>query len=197
MIWQGLLETVIYLVCSFVLFWIGKLVYDLTTPSYRIKEELVEKDNATAGQFVKRLREHLKFMPYAPILFASAKTGQRAHRLLPFVDRVVANHRRRIQTAELNRFLAEALHRHELPIHRTRRVKLFYLSQVATAPPTFVGIANYPDAIHFSYHRYLINGLRETFDFEGTPIRLLFKPRSRRRQRRGREPDDAKGSAQE
>ena len=150
------------------------------------KWDLVAKDTNTAGTYVKRLREHLKFMTHAPVLFLSAKSGQRVARLLEFVDRVVGNHRRRVQTARLNEMLEDALQRHQLPAHRTKRVKLFYLTQVSSRPPSFVGIANYPEAIHFSYHRYLVNCLRESFDFEGTPIRLRFKARSRRSRSRPR-----------
>ncbi len=151
------------------------------------KWDLVEKDTNTAGEFVKRLRDHLKFMPYAPVIFVSAKSGQRVGKLLDFVDRVRENHQRRIQTSVLNRFSETTLEAHHLPVHKGRRVKIYYLAQVAVRPPTFVGVANYPDAIHFSYQRYLLNALRDNFDFEGTPVRIKFKGRTRKS--KSREPE--------
>ncbi len=144
------------------------------------KWDCIKKDTDTAGAFVKRVREHLKFMPYAPVLFASAKSGQRVSRLLDLVDRAAAGHQLRVPTAAVNRFLEKAVARHEPPIHRTKRVRIFYLTQVAVRPPTFVAVTNYPEALHFSYERYLLNGLREEFGFEGTPVRLKFRLRTRR-----------------
>jgi GTP-binding protein len=158
------------------------------------KWDAIEKDTGTAGAYVKRLREQLEFMRWAPVLFISAKTGQRVHRLLDLVDKVRANHRRRIPTAQLNRYLRDALARHQLPMRKTRKVKLYYLTQVGEAPPHFVAIANDPQAVHFSYARYLLNGLREQFDFEGTPIRLDFRARSRKR--RDDLPDDPVAAAE-
>ena len=156
------------------------------------KWDLVEKDTHTAGSYVKRLKEHLKFMTWAPVLFVSAKSGQRVHKIFDLVQRVVTNHRRRVQTARLNELLEDALQRHHLPIIRAKRVKIYYLSQVSSRPPTFVGIANYPDEIHFSYHRFLVNQLRENFDFEGTPIRLKFNRRTRKSRRGRSEPETPK-----
>lgn len=158
------------------------------------KWDLVEKDTHTAGTYVRRLREHLNFMTYAPVVFLSAKSGQRVHKLLPLVDHVVENHRRRVPTAQLNRFLSEALEAHQLPISKRKRVKIFYLTQVSIGPPTFVAVCNISDGIHFSYERYLVNGIREAFEFDGTPIRLKFKARSRRS--RGADlPDDPVAAA--
>jgi len=152
------------------------------------------KETGTAGEYVKRLREQLKFMPWAPVLFISAKTGQRVPKLLELIDRVRANHRRRVPTAQLNRFLRDALARHQLPMRKTRKVRLFYLTQVGEAPPHFVAIANEPKAVHFSYTRYLLNGLRDAFDFEGTPIRLEYRGRSRKRH--GDLPEDPVAAAE-
>ncbi|MEC9072308.1 MAG: GTPase [Myxococcota bacterium] len=145
-------------------------------------DAIADKTNATAGDFVKELRDDLKFLRHAPVLFISGLTGQRVHRIFREVERVKMNARRRVSTGALNRFLASAVRRQQPPLHRNRRFRIYYASQVTTSPPTFLLYVNDPTALHFSYRRYLINQLRAAWDFEGTPIRLVL----RRRRKSGR-----------
>jgi len=139
------------------------------------KWDLVQKDNSTTGAWAKALRAELKFLSYAPILFLSAKTGQRVGRIFEMVDRIVHEYRKRIPTGELNRWLREAVAHRPPPLRRGRPLRINYATQVAVAPPTFALFCNDPTAIHFSYQRYLINQLRERFGFDGTPVRLLMR----------------------
>ncbi len=139
-----------------------------------------DKDTYTAGRYVKELREALKFMSYAPILFISALSGQRVHRILATVDRVSHNRERRVPTGELNRFLTRLTQKFQPPSHKGRRLNIYYATQVSASPPTFLLVVNYPEAMHFSYERFLHNRIREQWDFEGTPIRIVL-----RRARRG------------
>jgi GTP-binding protein len=130
--------------------------------------------------FDDRLRFHLKFLEYAPIVHISALTGERTPRLLEVVDRVAAARRRRVPTPELNRFLAKVTAAHP-PTSRTQReVRILYGAQTGTAPPAFVLFTNVATEFHFSYERFLVNQLREAFGFEGTPIRLAVRRRTRR-----------------
>lgn len=141
------------------------------------KWDLVEKDTNTAGTFAKELRHRFKFLGFAPIHFLSAKTGLRVAKTLQLIENVYGEFARRIGTGELNRFFEEVVEHKQPPMYRTRKVKIYYVTQVATRPPTFVAKTNYPEAIHFSYERFLKNQLRERFGFEGTPIRLYFRAR--------------------
>lgn len=150
------------------------------------KWDAVEKDNDTAGAFVKALRDEAGFASWAPVLLASALTGQRVARLMEIVEKVTAAHRRRIGTAELNRWLEAVVARHHPPVIGTKPLKMYFMSQVAVSPPCFVVVTNSEERVHFSYERYLENRLRESFDFEGTPIRFFF----RRKKARGRGKDD-------
>jgi GTP-binding protein len=143
------------------------------------KWDTLAKDNASIGAFVERIRMEFKYLPFAPILFVSAHTGQRIGRVIAEVDTVMAQYTRRVQTAELNKVFTDAVTEHHPPLFQGRRVKLYYATQVSTRPPTFVVFANRTDAIHFSYERYLANRLRDAFGFTGTPLRLLFKGRER------------------
>jgi len=143
------------------------------------KWDALAKDNASIGTFVERIRMEFKYLPFAPILFVSALTGQRIGRIIAEVDTVMAQYTRRVQTAELNKVFTDAVAEHHPPLFQGRRVKLYYATQVSTRPPTFIVFANRTDAIHFSYERYLANRLREAFGFTGTPLRLLFKGRER------------------
>lgn len=139
------------------------------------KWDLVEKDGSTAGAYAKVLRDRLAFVGYAPILFISAKTGQRVAKLFEMIDKLRAEHARKIGTGELNRFFAEMLGRNPPPMSRGKRPKIYYITQTGKAPPTFTAFTNTQEKWHFSYERYLLNGLRERFGFEGTPIRLRFR----------------------
>ena len=143
------------------------------------KWDLIEKDNATVGRYVVKLRENMKFLDFAPIVFVSALSGQRVSRLLDEASACFKESQKRIGTGELNRFLREVVNENPPARHQGRLVKLYYLTQVDSKPPTFIFFTNYPKAIHFSYERYLENRLREEFGFEGSPLRLFFRRRTR------------------
>ena len=139
---------------------------------------LVEKTDRTFDQYVEWIRNEVPFLDFAPIVSISAKTGQRVGRVLEAAVDIWAERRRRVSTGELNRMLMAAVDRTPPPPVRGRRPKIFYVTQAAVAPPTFVFFASDASAVHFSYRRYLENRLRETFGFDGTPIKLVFRTRS-------------------
>ena len=139
---------------------------------------LEEKTDRTFDQYTNWIRNEVPFLDFAPIISISAKTGQRVGRVLEAAVDIWGERRRRIGTGELNRLLADATDRFPPPLVRGRRPKLFYATQAAVAPPTFVFFANDAGSVHFSYRRYLENRLRETFGFDGTPIRLVFRDRA-------------------
>lgn len=143
------------------------------------KWDLPEKDNATLGRFVDRLRTDLKYLSYAPILFVSAMTGQRTGKIMQAVEEVMSQYSRRVTTSELNRVFKEAVAAHHHPLHQGRRVKFYYTTQVGSSPPTFAVFTNCPEGITEAYERFLANRLREAFGFSGTPLRFLFKGRER------------------
>ena len=132
------------------------------------------------SEYTAWVREALRFMDYVPVLFVSALTGQRVDKVIPTALEVRAARTRRIQTGELNRLVQEALVRHSPPSKSGRRLKVYYVSQPDTDPPTFVFHVNDPDLVHFGYRRYLENQIRQAFEFPGTPLRLLFRRRVRR-----------------
>ena len=142
------------------------------------KWDLIEKDTHTMDQFKKRIRSDLAFVSYAPILFISAKTGQRAQNVLGAAVAAVEQARRRITTGQLNDALGEALRITEPPTDKGRRLKIYYATQVSVAPPTMLLFVNDPSLMHFSYQRYLENQFRKTFGFEGTPLRFILRARS-------------------
>ncbi|MGH2476077.1 MAG: ribosome biogenesis GTPase Der [Candidatus Limnocylindrales bacterium] len=143
------------------------------------KWDLVEdKTDRTFDQYVEWIRNEVPFLDFAPIVSISAKTGQRVGRVLEAAIDIWAERRRRIPTGELNRLLLSATERTPPPPVRGKRPKLFYATQAAIAPPTFVFFASDASAVHFSYRRYLENRLRETFGFDGTTIRLVFRDRA-------------------
>ncbi len=143
------------------------------------KWDKLSKDNTTLGKFVEQIRDEFKYLPFAPIIFVSAHTGQRIGKVMTEVESVMEQYSRRVTTAELNRVFSAATEAHHAPLYQGRRVKFFFATQVGTKPPTFVIFTNCPDGIHFSYERYLGNQFREAFGFSGTPLRLLFKGRER------------------
>jgi len=143
------------------------------------KWDLVEKDSQTMVQYERDVRESLKYLPYAPILFISALTGQRVSKVLDVVDRVSDQTKKRILTSPLNKYFGKWVEKFPPPLYKNRSVKLNYITQVSTAPPTFVIYTNKPEGIHFSYERYLLNQMRETFGFEGVPVRLLFRKKGK------------------
>lgn len=142
------------------------------------KWDLVEKDTHTMDKFQKKMEVDLNFMPYVPYLFISAKNGQRVQKVLSLVNDVYAQSIRRVPTGALNDVLNEAVSMNEPPSQNGRRLKLYYGTQVAVQPPTFVIFVNESSLVHFSYQRYLENYLRKTFGFSGTPIRIYFRNRS-------------------
>jgi len=141
------------------------------------KWDLIEKDGQTMNRFDEKIREELKFLAYCPILYVSALTRQRIFKILELVDFVSGQHNRRIKTGELNQVINEAMLLNPLPGGGGKKIKIYYATQVQTAPPQFVFFANYPEKVHFSYLRYLDNVLRKNFGFEGTPIRLMVRKR--------------------
>ena len=141
------------------------------------KWDLVEKDGKTMDQYRKDLAIDFSFMSYAPILFISAKTGQRLDKLMELIKYAHEQNNMRISTGRLNELLAEATARVQPPSDRGKRLKIYYMTQATTAPPTFVFFCNNAELFHFSYQRYLENQIRSNFDFTGTPIKLLFRKR--------------------
>ncbi len=141
------------------------------------KWDLVEKDTYTMNEHIDQIREALSFIPWAPILFISALTGQRIHRVLETAFIIWDERFRRIPTSELNRIVRLAVARHAPTGAGTRRLKIYYASQVKVDPPTFLFHVNDARLVHFSYERYLENSLREVYPMEGTPIRLSFRSR--------------------
>ncbi len=141
------------------------------------KWDLVEKNTGTMNEFEKKLAEDLKFMDYFKSVYVSAKTGQRTEKIMAAVDEVYANSRLRVQTGVLNDALSDAMRANEPPSYNGRRLKVYYSSQVAVAPPTFVLFCNSTELLHFSYERYLENVLRKTFGFSGTPIKIVTRER--------------------
>lgn len=141
------------------------------------KWDAIEKDTHTMQEFESQIRQSFKFLDFAPILFVSAKTGQRLHTLLPEIETVYYNSQRRVPSAILNELVMDAIAINPTPSDKGRRLKVFYLTQVAVGPPTFVVFVNDKDLMHFSYERFLENQLRQAFYFEGTPIKLLVRNR--------------------
>ena len=144
---------------------------------------LPDKDTTSASRYVTALFEEMPFMDFAPVLTMSARTGQRVSKILALVDEAYEQHCRRITTSELNRFLADVQLRHAPPVHRNRRPKFYFATQVATRPPTFAFFVSYPEAVAPSYQRFLENQLRERYGFRGTPIRVLMRARRREERR--------------
>lgn len=142
------------------------------------KWDAVEKDDKTMDRFIKEIRENFQFLEYAPIAFVSAKTKQRVHSLFEKIIMISENHTLRIQSSVLNEVIEDAVARNPAPTDKGRRLRIYYVTQVAVKPPTFVVFVNDTELMHFSYERFLQNRLRESFGFEGTPIRLITRPRS-------------------
>jgi len=135
----------------------------------------VEKDNDTVNTFTKKITEALSYMTYAPIMFISAKTGQRVEKLFELINYVHNQTNMRASTGMLNDVLADAVARVQPPSDKGRRLKIYYMTQSSVAPPTFVLFCNNAELFHFSYQRYIENCLRTTFGFRGTPIRLIVR----------------------
>lgn len=139
------------------------------------KWDAIEKETNTMEQYRKQVLEDLKFMDYAPVLFVSAMTGQRVHTVLDMVSQAYAQYTKRVPTGVLNDVLADAQASLQPPATNGRRLKIYYGTQQHVAPPTFILFVNDEELMHFAYQRYLENFLRKTFDFTGTPIRLVLR----------------------
>jgi GTP-binding protein len=149
------------------------------------KWDLVEKDHKTVKRYYERLRDEAKFLNFAPAMTISALSGQRVTKIFRLADEIYDQYTRRINTGQLNRFLERATEKNEPSLHRGKRIKFYYAAQISTRPPTIVCFVNYPQAVHFSYKRYLINQLRQETGLDKTPIRLIFRQREGRRHKVG------------
>ena len=139
------------------------------------KWDSVEKDNATTGKYNNDVRTALAYMTYAPIVYVSALTGQRVEKLYPLIKKVYEEASRRVPTGMLNDVLNDAMTRVQPPSDKGKRLKIYYMTQSSTNPPTFVIFCNSAALFHFSYQRYIENCIREAFGFDGTPIRLILR----------------------
>jgi len=141
------------------------------------KWDAIEKDNHTVKEFTNKIRLTLSFMPYADMIFVSAVSGQRLTKIYDMVDAIIENSNRRVATGVLNEILSEAVALQQPPMDKGKRLKCYYMTQVAVAPPTFVLFVNDKKLMHFSYQRYIENQIRDTFGFRGTAIRILIRER--------------------
>lgn len=139
------------------------------------KWDSIEKENNTVNQFNKEIRTALSYMPYAPIIYVSALTGQRCANIYEMINEAYAQANRRITTGMLNDLLNDAQNRVQPPSDKGKRLKIYYMTQTSVAPPTFVIFCNNEELFHFSYRRYIENCIRDTFGFEGTPIRMIIR----------------------
>ncbi len=142
------------------------------------KWDALEKDDKTIYRVTEKVRTTLSYMPYAEIVFVSAKTGQRLEKLFDIIDIVSENHAMRVGTGVLNEIMAEAVALQQPPSDKGKRLRLYYITQVSVKPPTFVIFVNDKELMHFSYTRYIENQIRETFGFRGTPLRFIIRERS-------------------
>ncbi|MBQ6806100.1 MAG: ribosome biogenesis GTPase Der [Lachnospiraceae bacterium] len=141
------------------------------------KWDAIEKDNKTVNQFTQKVRQVLSFMTYAEITFISAVTGQRLPKLFELIDVVYENHSMRVATGVLNEIMAEAVAMQQPPSDKGKRLRLYYITQAAVKPPTFVIFVNDKELMHFSYTRYIENQIREAFGFKGTPLKFIIRER--------------------
>ncbi|MCR5800041.1 MAG: ribosome biogenesis GTPase Der [Lachnospiraceae bacterium] len=142
------------------------------------KWDLIEKDNNSVKEFSAKIRSTLSFMPYAEIIFISVKTGQRVPKLFNMIDNIIENCTLRVQTGVLNEIVAVATAMQQPPSDKGKKLKIFYVTQVAVKPPTFVIFVNDKELMHFSYTRYIENRIRETFGFAGTPLKFIIRERN-------------------
>jgi len=144
------------------------------------KWDLIEKQKNILNKFTDELRYESRFLQFAPIITISAKTGQRVKKMFPLIQTLYKQYIFEIGTSQINRIIEKAIQKNTPPLHRGRPIKFMYTTQVSNAPPTFVSFVNYPKAVHFSYHRYLMNQIREATGLDKTPIFLNFRERVRR-----------------
>ena len=142
------------------------------------KWDAIEKDNYTTESYKKEVYNRLSYLAYAPIIFISAKTGQRVNKLYELINQVAANNAMRVNTSVINQVLNEAIALVQPPTDKGKRLKIFYMTQASTKPPTFVIFVNDKELFHFSYERYLINQLRKEFGLQGTPIRMIVREKN-------------------
>ena len=141
------------------------------------KWDAVEKDDKTIYRFTEKVRNVLAYMPYAELLFISAKTGQRMNKLFETIDMVSENHAMRVATGVLNEIMSEAVAMQQPPSDKGKRLRLYYITQASVKPPTFVIFVNDKELMHFSYTRYIENQIREAFGFKGTPLKFIIRER--------------------
>ena len=141
------------------------------------KWDAIEKDNNTVKKHTEKIRQILSFMPYAEILFISAKSGQRLNKIFEMIDVVIENNSMRVATGVLNEIVTEAVAMQQPPTDKGKRLKIYYVTQVAVKPPTFVVFVNDKNLMHFSYTRYLENRIRDTFGFRGTALKFITRER--------------------
>ena len=146
------------------------------------KWDAIEKDDKTIYRFTEKVRETLSYMPYAEMLFISAKTGQRLPKLFETIDMVSENHAMRVATGVLNEIMSEAVAMQQPPSDKGKRLRLYYITQVSVKPPTFVIFVNDKELMHFSYTRYIENQIRDTFGFKGTPLHFIIRERKEKDQ---------------
>lgn len=150
------------------------------------KWDLTQKDSSAINKYIENARLALKFLDHSPIITISALKGTRAVKLFNLIDEIYGSYSKRVSTGELNRFLEVTVNQNPPGTHRkTKRIKLFYITQAQAKPPTFIFFSNYPESIHFSYRRYLENQLRTFFNFGGSPLKLIFKKRESKSARPG------------
>lgn len=142
------------------------------------KWDEIEKDNNTTEEYKKQIYNKVPYLSYAPIIFISAKTGQKVNKLYELINQVAANNAMRVNTSVINQVLNEAIALVQPPTDKGRRLKIFYMTQASTKPPTFVVFVNDKELFHFSYERYLINQLRKEFGLQGTPIRMIVREKN-------------------
>ncbi|MDF9445623.1 ribosome-associated GTPase EngA, partial [Limosilactobacillus mucosae] len=140
-------------------------------------DTIPDRDQRTMTDFTNLIRQEFQYLSYAPIIFVSAKTRQRLLKLPKMIEEVYDHSRRRIQSSVLNDVIMDAIAANPTPSTNGRRLRVYYATQVAIEPPTFVIFVNDPDLMHFSYARYLENQIRQAFDFSGTPIHLIKRKR--------------------
>ena len=141
------------------------------------KWDAIEKNDKTVKEHTDRIRQILSFMPYAEILFVSAKTGQRMHKIFDMIDMVIENNSMRVATGVLNEIMTEAVAMQQPPSDKGKRLKLYYITQVAVKPPTFVIFVNDKQLMHFSYTIYIENRIRDAFGFRGTSLKFIIRER--------------------
>ena len=141
------------------------------------KWDIAEKDEKAVKNFKRQIAEKLQFLSSPPVLFISAKTGKNCEKIFDYVKKLYLEYNKRVPTSAVNEVLQEALERHQPPVVGTKRLKFYYMTQVATRPPYFVAFVNNPQGVHFSYERFLVNMLREAFGFNGVPVRLSIRKR--------------------